>query len=1557
MAASALAASASAFDATKNNGLVTYWGQGANQQRLVETCKTGNFDVVNIGFVTVFPDQSPDGWPGTNFGNACYGDVYEHDGVNSTLLKTCPYIAQDVQDCQTKYNTKIFLSLGGGYPNNYYITDDASGEDFADFLWGAFGPVSANNGQPRPWGNVAVDGFDFDIESEISPAPTDVVGDYRSSGYAAMINHFKNDLYPQDSSKQYYISGSPQCVIPDAHFTTVMAEASFDFLWIQFYNTPQCSARAGVNNLNGQGSNDITFSGWENSPSKNPNIKLYLGLPADEAAANDDSYYLSLSEAQQLLAEFATDAKFGGVMLWEATYDMNNTICDSPYSYWIQKILNAVTQGQTIDTDVKNNCPSPTTSSAVATPTPTKLTISPNGACGGDTFYTCEGSKWGQCCSVYGYCGSTDDYCGKNCDSDFGLCGEAAAISRSSSSSVVSTTSSSSSSASPSTTSSSSSSASPSTTSSSSSSASPSTTPSSSVSSTPSSSVAATSSSLSSSSSSSSMSTSSSSVMTTSSSATVSSSSTTSQAPTDVSSASANSSTSSGIPTGSSSTSASISATASNSANGTSTSAMSTASSSQVVSAPSLSANMTTTSAASTGMPVGTGSTSSSISATASNSANGTSTSAMGTASSSQVVSAPSLSANLTTTSTVSSGMPVGTGSASSPISATASNSANGTSVGPVGTGSSSQAVSATSLSANQTTTPPTSMSETSYTTFTSLCTEGNSTVIHTHSAPITGGLNGTSTGNGPSATAPGSVSATASQAPSVSGNNTMTSMPAGTGSPISGTSYTTFTTTCVTNGSTAVHTHSQAITSGQSATETPSASSQVSGGLSISSMPSGSAGSPAASSSNGMGFNATRTSGHLGGPSASNSGSVPGTVTVTDVTSIYTTTCPATSEYTSGGSTLTSTYTTVSTLTSTFESTITIPASQTEASSAAPASQTQGGVTVTDITSVYTTTCPASSEYTSGGSTLTSTYTTVSTLTSTFESTITIPASQTGAPSAAPASQTPSGVAGASKATSSPIETTLTEVTSVYTTICPVTETQVSGSSTLTSVYTTTSAVTTTLSSTVTLYTSTNVPAASQSSPVAVATGSASSDQPAETTVTEISSVYTSVYPATSMVTTGGSTSASIYTTTSTLTSVYSSTITLSASQSAGVDVPVQGQDNGAMTSANGNGEMQPQTTVSAAYSPDAETKTIYTTKVWTTTECPGGCEKPTGPATTKTLTNSSPVATYVTSQGQGQPSVTTIYVTSTKSQAVYTTELATSSECPGGCDSPTGAITTHILTSTVPTSTTTTVVVLETLTPSSSVVAPVYGQGSSAGNGGEATWTAPSGESSTSGAAGYGKGTWDNASGATAGPYASAGPSAAYQSAPAAYAPASSDEASPVQPASSDSTGSSSGNGQGSQSGEKWSPADYSPSSAGSSIAKPVAGQSTMPAGMSMPSSVGGASPAGPGQNTESIDVTSTLVQTLTVAPYAQTSAVGAQSTGGARMPPYPVAGGIGNNGTLSGTASAPSASAPSASASKTAPGSSYSPVSPYTGGAATNSMSFGALVLAAVVAAMML
>ena len=114
--------------------------------------------------------------------------------------------------------------------------------------------------------------------------------------------------------------------------------------------------------------------------------------------------------------------------------------------------------------------------------------------------------------------------------------------------------------------------------------------------------------------------------------------------------------------------------------------------------------------------------------------------------------------------------------------------------------------------------------------------------------------------------------------------------------------------------------------------------------------------------------------------------GSYPPDTTVTDVTTIYTTTCPAESTYTSGSETLTSTYTTVSTLTSTYQSTITAPGGYGSATTYPNSPAT----TVTDVTTVYTTTCPASSVYTSESSEMTSYYTTVSTLTSTYQSTIT---------------------------------------------------------------------------------------------------------------------------------------------------------------------------------------------------------------------------------------------------------------------------------------------------------------------------------------------------------------------------------------------------------------------------------------------------------------------------------------------------------------------------------------------------------------------------------------
>ncbi|KAF2173922.1 carbohydrate-binding module family 18 protein [Zasmidium cellare ATCC 36951] len=53
---------------------------------------------------------------------------------------------------------------------------------------------------------------------------------------------------------------------------------------------------------------------------------------------------------------------------------------------------------------------------------PAELVVSEDGRCGGSSGFTCTGSKFGRCCSIYGWCGKSDDYCGDPCDPLSGTC-------------------------------------------------------------------------------------------------------------------------------------------------------------------------------------------------------------------------------------------------------------------------------------------------------------------------------------------------------------------------------------------------------------------------------------------------------------------------------------------------------------------------------------------------------------------------------------------------------------------------------------------------------------------------------------------------------------------------------------------------------------------------------------------------------------------------------------------------------------------------------------------------------------------------------------------------------------------------------------------------------------------------------------------------------------------------------------------------------------------------------------------------------------------------------
>lgn len=133
--------------------------------------------MILLAFIHVFPAQG-NGFPGTNFGNRCWGGVYPGFGYNGvldhsrdSLQSQCPTLVQDIPMCRNTYGKKILISLGGS-SSTYRLSGTTDGQYFAEFLWGAFGPRTSRwvaSGLPRPFDGpngegVEVDGYDFDIE-------------------------------------------------------------------------------------------------------------------------------------------------------------------------------------------------------------------------------------------------------------------------------------------------------------------------------------------------------------------------------------------------------------------------------------------------------------------------------------------------------------------------------------------------------------------------------------------------------------------------------------------------------------------------------------------------------------------------------------------------------------------------------------------------------------------------------------------------------------------------------------------------------------------------------------------------------------------------------------------------------------------------------------------------------------------------------------------------------------------------------------------------------------------------------------------------------------------------------------------------------------------------------------------------------------------------------------------------------------------------------------------------------------------------------------------------
>ncbi|XP_047177401.1 G-type lectin S-receptor-like serine/threonine-protein kinase CES101 [Vigna umbellata] len=264
-----------------------YWGQKANEGNLTETCATGKYSYVNIAFLSTFGNGQT---PKLNLAGHC-----------DASTNGCTEMGREIRNCQ-KQGIKVMLSIGGG-TDDYSITSLEDAKNVSDYLWDNFLGGSSSS---RPFGDVVLDGIDFDIQA----------------GESSFLGNLSLQLISYSQTRKVYLSAAPQCPFPDARLDSVLATGVFDYVWIQFYNNPPCQYTD--NNF------DNLLKAWNLWSTSLKAGKMFLGLPADQTAAGS-GYVPADVLVSKILPEIKKSSNYGGVMLWSRYEDET-----SGYSSYIQ---------------------------------------------------------------------------------------------------------------------------------------------------------------------------------------------------------------------------------------------------------------------------------------------------------------------------------------------------------------------------------------------------------------------------------------------------------------------------------------------------------------------------------------------------------------------------------------------------------------------------------------------------------------------------------------------------------------------------------------------------------------------------------------------------------------------------------------------------------------------------------------------------------------------------------------------------------------------------------------------------------------------------------------------------------------------------------------------------------------------------------------------------------------------------------------------------------------------------------------------------------------------
>ena len=268
--------------------LVTYWGQNGNEGTLSDTCQSGLYNVVILSFLYIFGEGQT---PQLNLAGHC-----------DPSSGGCQGLSSDISTCQG-LGVRLLLSLGGG-AGTYDLTDASDATNVADYLWNYYlGGNPSGGAGDRPLGSAGLDGIDLDIE--------------QGSGiafYGALLQALKN----YDSG--LVLSAAPQCPFPDAHLGpdtpgSAVDSGLLDYVWVQFYNNPQCQYSSS------SGDTSALLSSWNQWSSSLPSGSLLMGLPASSDAAPSGGFIPSDTLISSVLPQIKTSSNYGGVMLYSRYYD------------------------------------------------------------------------------------------------------------------------------------------------------------------------------------------------------------------------------------------------------------------------------------------------------------------------------------------------------------------------------------------------------------------------------------------------------------------------------------------------------------------------------------------------------------------------------------------------------------------------------------------------------------------------------------------------------------------------------------------------------------------------------------------------------------------------------------------------------------------------------------------------------------------------------------------------------------------------------------------------------------------------------------------------------------------------------------------------------------------------------------------------------------------------------------------------------------------------------------------------------------------------------------